>query len=406
MSQLPDGLNVPPYHTEIVSHLRAEQAELWRWFSSNPIGAEQADAVRLELLKSAYRVDPESDRRLYDLVRSAAQRLGLETPITLYHSQRVAEGMNAHLAFLPDEIHLVLHGPLADVLDDLELQALLGHELSHYILWTAWDNKFLTADQVLSGMADDGAADAPQRESLRLFRLYAEIFCDRGGRIACGELLPAIGALVKTETGVRDVNAASYLQQVEEIAGQDESKTTGSTHPECHIRARALNLWHEQATEAEDEIRRIIEGEPALSQLDLLAQKRIEQCTRRLMDSLLSVKCLRTQRLLGHARLFFAGYEPPESSHSDEQLASDLRTGDSQLRDYYCYVLLDFVTADRDLDEAPLAAALLLAQRLDLNDRFEEIARKELRMRKKQLEAIRLDAENIVTRAGQEVESA
>ena len=72
------------------------------------------------------------------------------------------------------------------------------------------------------------------------------------------------------------------------------------------------------------------------------------------------------------------------------------------MQDYYCYVLLDFVTTDRDLDEAPLAAAFRLTERLDLMKRFEEIVRKELGLRKKQLEKIRRDAEQIVVRAEQE----
>ena len=45
------------------------------------------------------------------------------------------------------------------------------------------------------------------------------------------------------------------------------------------------------------------------------------------------------------------------------------------MQDYYCYVLLDFITADRDLEEYPLAAALTLTEELGLKDRFSEIAR-------------------------------
>ncbi len=41
----------------------------------------------------------------------------------------------------------------------------------------------------------------------------------------------------------------------------------------------------------------------------------------------------------------------------DPALAEELRTDDQPMQDYYGYVLLDFVTADRDLEELPLAAA-------------------------------------------------
>ena len=69
------------------------------------------------------------------------------------------------------------------------------------------------------------------------------------------------------------------------------------------------------------------------------------------------------------------------------------------MRDYYGYVLLDFVTADRDLEEFPLAAALALAEKLALKDRFIEIAKRELRLRKKQLETIDQDKENLLSQA-------
>lgn len=405
MFKIPVSLKVPPYHTEIIAYLQREQPELWRWFAANRFVKDQADAVRLELLKSAYRVDGQSTPRLHGLAHEAAQRLGLDVPISLYHSQRGGEGMNAHLVFLPDQIHVVLHGPLTEVLDDLELRALLGHELAHYLLWTGWDGRFFIADQILTALASDEAADTPQSESLRLFQLYAEIFCDRGAWVACGELLPAVAALVKTETGVRDVNAESYLAQAEEIAGSGASKTAGRTHPECYIRARALKLWEAQAGSAEEQIRGMIEGEVVLSELDLLAQQRTGMETRRLVDALLSCELLQTDALLGHARLFFDGYEAPPTSHADEQLAADLQTSDPHLLDYYCYVLLDFVTIDRELDEASLAAALLLTDRLQMTGRFQEIVRKELSIGKKQLEKLHRDAGKIISQANRKVEA-
>ena len=52
--------------------------------------------------------------------------------------------------------------------------------------------------------------------------------------------------------------------------------------------------------------------------------------------------------------------------------------GDATLRDYFCYVMLDFVTVDRDLGDVALAAALVWSRRLNLKERFADLAQKEL----------------------------
>ena len=133
----------------------------------------------------------------------------------------------------------------------------------------------------------------------------------------------------------------------------------------------------------------MIEGPPALDRLDLLGQRRVAGLTRRLLDALLSARCLQTESLLAHARLFFDDYTPPAEPLGDPTLAAELQTDDPALRDYYCYVLLDFVTADRELEDLPLAAALGLAEQMGWHDRLSELVLEELRVRKKQFGADR-----------------
>ena len=148
----------------------------------------------------------------------------------------------------------------------------------------------------------------------------------------------------------------------------------------------------------------MIEGPSSLVGLDLLGQVRVARLTRRLVDELLAPAWMRTEVLVGHARLFFEDYAPPDAATADDSLADDLSTPDSQLQDYYCYVLLDFVTTDRELDEGPLAAAYLLVERLGLADCFHAIVLKELGIAKKQLEKIRRDAERIVVQCAEAAE--
>ncbi len=147
-----------PYQLQIRDFLMREEAEIWNWYRSAKFREEQAEAVRFELLKATYRVDRESQPRWYDAAEEAAAKLGLDGPLTIYQAQnpevavkfcerqgsrhtpcavtlqklrflqrRTAdgtgtvpatlkihslEGMNAGLAFLPGEGHLVLSGPI------------------------------------------------------------------------------------------------------------------------------------------------------------------------------------------------------------------------------------------------------------------------------------------------------
>jgi hypothetical protein len=376
-----------PYHREIRDYLKTEERAVWDWYASAKVREDQAEAVRFDLLKSTYRLDRDSSAELYQAVDEAAGKLGVDLPITLYQAQN-PQGLNLSIALLASEAHIVLHGDVQAALAADELRAVLGHELSHLLLWRGWGGEFLIVDQVLSAMTNDSHAQPAHLHSARLFSLYNEIFCDRGALRVADDLHVVVAALVKTETGLSRVDAASYLKQADEIFAKGIARTDGITHPEAFIRARAAKLWHEQDGDVDAQVAAMIEGLPELATLDLIARTRVSALTRRLIDALLAHKPLRSEMLLSHARLFFDDYAPTSATPDVAQLAQDLATGDAELRDYWCFVLLDFATADRDLEDAPLAAAMALAEQLELKEPLAEIARRELRLRKKQLEEI------------------
>lgn len=398
----PLPLSPLPYHERLRDFLQREEPEVWNWYASHQVREEQCDAVRFELLKTTYRVDRDSQPSWYSLAECAAEELGLDVPVTLYQAQN-PEGMNAGLAYLPGEAHIVLVGPVAEKLQEDELLALFAHELSHLLLWRGWEGEFLIVDQLLAALTCDRHAEPSHFASARLFQLYTEVFCDRGALHVVKDPLTVVAVLVKTITGLESVSAASYLKQAEEIFARGPTCSEGLTHPEAFIRARAVRLWHERHDAAEERIAEMIEGPLKLDQLDLLGQQGVRELTERMMRSLLVPSWMHSDTLLGHARLFFQEFAPPPPDYQDPSLASDLRTTDTTLIDYYCYVLLDFVTADRDLEEAPLAAALQLAESLEFKDRFAEIARKELKLRKRQFEKVDREKHDLLARAAKEL---
>ncbi len=390
-----------PFHEAMRDYLREEEPDVWHWYSSNKVRYEQAEAVRFELLKATYRVEREAQPETYAAAEDVARKLGLDIPLTIYQAQN-PQGLNASLAYVPNQAHIVLHGPVISKLTGAEFRALLAHELSHFLLWRSWDGQYMVTEQILAALTHDPLADTPHFASARLFALYNEVFCDRGSLLVTDDPLVVISMLLKVETQLEEVSPESYLRQADEVFSHAGAKTEGLSHPEAFIRAQAVKLWAESGPQSDQKIEEMLEGRPVLGNLDLLAQRKVARLTRRLTDVLLSRRWMQTELVLAHARLFFEDYVPPEDLLEDPALADDLRTDDRPMQDYYGYVLLDYVTADRDLEELPLAAALVVAEKLGLKDRFTEIARRELRLRKKQLETIDQDKEKLLAKANEE----
>lgn len=385
-----------PYHLAIRDYLKNQESELWNWYASNRVKDEQADAIRFELLKSTYRIDLDSQPDLYKTASQIARNLELDVPITLYQVQK-SVGLNASIAIVPNEAHIVFHGPLTSRFAAEELSVLLAHELGHLLLFKENDGDFLIAEQVLAAMTHDRNAQHAHLASARLFDLYTEIYCDRVALSQVNSPAEVISAIVKLETDLERVDAASYLKQAEEILSQGSVKSEGVNHPESYIRALAVRLWHDEDPEADAQISELIEGQPTLDHLDLLAQQQVNQTTRELIQVMLGPAWMRSDLLLAHARLYFADFQPQLGSL--DELKKEISRCDQGLHDYYCYVLLDFVTADRDLEEAPLAHAIGIAERIDLAKRFAEIAVKELRLRKRQYEKIVTERDKLMSLA-------
>lgn len=391
MSQLPvhTPLAALPYHRETVRFLKTHEPELWAWASSAPVRGAATEEMRTEMLKSNYRLDAEGHPELVERCAQVARKLGLAAPITLYQST-AGHGMNAYLCYCPGEIHVVFSGPILATLQGAELDAVLAHELAHYALWEIDGGDYLIADRLLLSAANDARAVASHVETARRFQLYTEIFADRGSYAGCGELDAAVAALVKTETGLSQVSAASYLRQADEIFSRSEVRARGVDHPETFIRARALRLWRDEAPELETWLAEAIEGPLAIDSLDLVSQGRMAVITRRLLGQFLRPKWFQTEPVLAHAKAFFADFVP--SPVPDETLISELAGADGPTREYLGYLLLDFATVDRELENLPMAAALDWASRLGLAEEFERSLVKDLKLGKRQLAKLKKEA--------------
>lgn len=385
-----------PYHLELRDYLKLQERELWNWFASAQAKADYTEHLRLELLKSTYRLDAGSHPELYKALEEAKANLGLDIPVTLYQAQH-SPIPNAALFFLPGEGHVVFAGPLLTLLNQDEIKSVIGHELAHYHLWERDNGEFHIADRLIQAVAQDPRAAASHEQSARRYQLYTEIFADRGALCITGDIHPVVAGLVKTQTGLSQVSAAGYLKQAEEIFARGNVATEGLSHPEAFIRARSLVLWQEKRDAAASDINQMIEGVAALDELDLIGQMRLTAQTRRLLEYLLHPRWFQTPAVLGHAKLYFHDFQAANGQTSG--VPDGLNVADARLREYLCYVLLDFAKVDPELDDMPLAATLHLSQQLELDAQFEKLAAKELHMKVRDVKRIKEQAAEMLAKA-------
>ena len=66
-----------PYHRAIVQHLQSEEPGLWKWFASTRKREEAAESVRLDLLKSTYRLETPLHPKLYEPAGELCEHMAL-----------------------------------------------------------------------------------------------------------------------------------------------------------------------------------------------------------------------------------------------------------------------------------------------------------------------------------------
>ncbi len=405
---MPSVVDMPkplPYHDAVRDLLKKNDANVWNWFGQQQNSAAAQEAVKFELLKSTYRLSPQSHPAYYAAAADGAEKLGISAPITLYQAQADTL-LNAYIALGGDEIHIVLSGDIDGSLSDIELRALLGHELGHHLLRTLDDGEHLRAWEVLRATCLETAVHPAFMHTFRKLSLYTEIYCDQVALNVVKNLDAVVSTLVKMVTGIKKVAPDEFLKQADEILVRSKSKVVseGITHPEAYIRAAAAQLFHKQSPQYSTKLTGWIEGPWNTANLDLLQQRDLSQATRELIRQVLQPSSIRSDLLLSHARLYFDDFTREECGTSTSEnllkkLISDKLSTES-LVNYFCYVLLDFATADRDLDEVPLASVLGVAEKWNIKDALIPMVRKEMKLRKNQVELCDRTKADVLASAG------
>lgn len=221
--------------------------------------------VRLAFQANAVRCSPTQFPRVYRLQLRACEALDITEEIPVFVSQTPI--VNAG-AYGMDRPFIILNSGLLSLLDDDELQFVLGHELGHivsgHVLYT-------TMMVLLTQLAERGfpiVGMAARAILLGLLEWYrkAELSCDRAGTLAVQDVEVGMRTMLKFAGGGRvpDTNLGEFIRQADEYRrGGDLADQVfkvlnllGANHPFPVLRVAELRDWVEAG-----EYDRIVRGE-------------------------------------------------------------------------------------------------------------------------------------------------
>ena len=382
-------LQALPYHQKVKDYFKA-QGKTWDYFSTAQTKEGQLEQFKNELLKNSYKFDPAADAFIYDKINIAKEKLGLaDLPVTVYQVQYTDE-LNASIVYLHKEAHIVFSGPIVKLLDEEELLAVLAHELTHVKLFSMLDGDLEVTDRIITSIANNYNSEPAYYETARLFRLYTEIFCDRGAFMVLEKPGPIISSLVKISTGLDRVRPESYMKQADEIFANDQGlRTSGVSHPENFVRAKALQLWSSDKETAEAPVIKIIEGSSDIDQLDIFMQQDLAKTTMQFLQLFIKPKWFQSQMVLSQARQYFTTFETSEKILLADEFAEKIKNAHASVKDYLGYVLLDFALVDPSLEEIPQGWAFQFAEDVFLKETFDAIIKKEMKLSDKKLSQLK-----------------
>jgi hypothetical protein len=229
------------------------------------------------LLSTSVKVTPEIFPKIDHSIKTVFEKLQLENNfnffVTANHNQT-----QASCAMMPesDSAEIIITSRMIELLNEKELQYVLGHEISHHYYQ---HNIYPSPNQAKSKI-----------ELLKLLHLSraSEISADRAGFLGSGNIEHSLKAMLKITSGLGEdhltFNFSSYLDQLRELKQiKGDQNQMYSTHPSFLNRMQAL-VWFSMSHEYHEYFETNKKGIYDLKTVDQKINESIKKVTGRELD--------------------------------------------------------------------------------------------------------------------------
>ncbi len=168
------------------------------------------------LIAQARQVTPQTAPDLIPLIMTNSARLQVE-PVNVFIVP--SNQMNAYTFGMDSPKAIVLYSSLFKIMDQDELQFILGHEMGHVKLGHTWLNTLVGG---MAGIPSSLGAAAIMELAFRWWNRACEYSADRAGVLACSKPNKAISALVKLEAGPVALTQAGMQAAMQHISTEDD----------------------------------------------------------------------------------------------------------------------------------------------------------------------------------------
>ncbi len=169
-----------------------------------------------DLLAKSTRVSPQSAPELIPVIEANTARLQVE-PVNIFIVP--SNRLNAYTFGMDSPKAVVLYSALFKVMDQDEIQFVLGHEMGHVKLGHTWLNTLVGG---MSGIPSSTSAGIIMELAFRWWNRACEFSADRAGLLACAKPSKAVTALIKLEAGAAGRTQAGLQTAIQHIEGEDD----------------------------------------------------------------------------------------------------------------------------------------------------------------------------------------